>query len=113
MTEPTLRAPRNDDWVAILTLAELSLTELAKAPSQQEWLNNRKSFSPSDGIQQHFVATSGERIVGYACIEHRNQTIEGKKTADGVYLISVRVARGLRNTRLTLAFCPISKRWDF
>ena len=73
MNEITLRAPTDDDWPAILALAELSLAELPNAPSQNEWLNNRKSFSPSDGIQQHFVATSDEQIVGYACIEHRNK----------------------------------------
>ncbi|MGB8412192.1 MAG: hypothetical protein WCE23_05140 [Candidatus Binatus sp.] len=64
MSEVTLRAPGDDDWPAILDLAELSLAELPNAPSQHEWLNNRRSFTPSDGVQQHFVATSGERIVG-------------------------------------------------
>jgi hypothetical protein len=61
-----LRAPADDDWPAILALAELSLAELPNAPSQQEWLNNRKSFSlsMSEGIQRHFVATSGDRIIG-------------------------------------------------
>ncbi len=64
MSEVMLRAPGDDDWPAILDLAELSLAELQNAPSQHEWLNNRRSFTPSDGVQQHFVATSGERIVG-------------------------------------------------
>ena len=78
MSEIVFRSPRNDDWPAILELAELSLAELPDAPSQLEWLNNRKSFSTSDGIQQHFVATSAERIVGYACIEHRDKTAAGE-----------------------------------
>lgn len=47
MSENTLRAPTDHDWPAILTLAELSLSELPNAPSQDEWLKNRKSFSPS------------------------------------------------------------------
>ena len=74
MNERNLRAPTDDDWPAILALAELSLSELPNAPSQDEWLKNRRSFLPSDGIQRHFVAMAGERIVGYACIEHRNKT---------------------------------------
>jgi hypothetical protein len=77
MNEITLRAPTDDDWPSILALAELSLSELPNAPSQDEWLNNRRSFSPSDGIQQHFVATSRERIVGYAGAEHRNEFTMG------------------------------------
>ena len=77
MNEITFRLPTVDDWPAILTLAELSLSELPNAHSQQEWLKNRKSFTPSDGIQQHFVATSGERIVGYAGAERRNEFAEG------------------------------------
>jgi len=55
----------------ILAHAELAVSEVPNAPSQLEWLNNRKSFSTSEGIQQHFVATAGEQIVGYGCIEHR------------------------------------------
>jgi hypothetical protein len=78
MSEIAFRAPRTDDWPAILGLAELSLSEMPIIPSQLEWFNNRKSFSPSDGIQQHFVATSGERIVGYACIEHRDKAANGE-----------------------------------
>jgi hypothetical protein len=93
-----LRAPADDDWPAILALAELSLAELPNAPSQREWLNNRKSFSPSDGIQQHFVATSGEHIVGYACIEHRNKAAHRLKPVDGVYRLFVVVAPSARTT---------------
>ena len=98
MNEITLRAPTDDDWPAILALAELSLAELPNAPSQNEWLNNRKSFSPSDGIQRHFVATSDEQIVGYACIEHRNKASHGAEPADGVYRLFVVVAPSARRT---------------
>ena len=92
MDEIVIREPRADDWAAILKLAELSLAEMPIVPSQLEWLNNRKSFSPSDGIQQHFVAASADRIDGYACIEHRN------KTADGEYRLWVVVAPSMRTT---------------
>jgi Acetyltransferase (GNAT) family len=93
-----LRVPTNDDWPAILALAELSLSELPNAPSQQKWLNNRRSFTRSDGVQQHFVAASGDRIVGYACIEHRNKTANGMKSADGVYRLFVVVGPSERTT---------------
>ena len=98
MSEITFRAPANDDWPAILALAETSLSEFPNAPSQHEWLHNRKSFSPSDGIQQHFVATSDERIVGYACIEHRSRLANGRKPIDGVYRLFVVVAPSARTT---------------
>jgi Acetyltransferase (GNAT) family len=99
MSELTLRAPTDDDWPAILALAERSLSELPNAPSQAEWLNNRRSFSPPDGIQRHFVATSDEQIVGYACIEHRSKT-------DGVYRLFVVVAPSARRT---LGTCLLAK----
>jgi len=76
-SEIAFRAPLDDDWPAILDLAELSFIELAGAPSQAEWMRNRKSFTPLDGIQQHFVATSDEHIVGYACVEHRKEAAHG------------------------------------
>jgi N-acetylglutamate synthase-like GNAT family acetyltransferase len=101
MNEVALRAPAADDWPAILALAESSLAELPKAPSQQEWLSNRKSFSPSDGIQRHFVATSGERVVGYACIEHR------AKTAEGIYRLFVVVAPSARTTLGTMLLAKL------
>src|SRR6266481_1888422 len=98
MSEITFRAPADADWPAILALAETSLSEFPNAPSQHEWLNKRRSFSPSDGIQQHFVATSGERIVGYACIEHRIKITNGRKPIDGVYRLFVVVAPSARTT---------------
>src|SRR5258708_11356706 len=103
INEITLRAPPDDDWPAILALAELSLSELPNTPSQHEWLNNRRSFSPADGIQKHFVATSSGRIVGYACIEHRIKTNSGSEPIDGVYRLFVVVApsaRRILGTRL-------------
>ncbi|MGA9721326.1 MAG: GNAT family N-acetyltransferase [Candidatus Binatus sp.] len=96
MNEIALRPPTDDDWPAILALAELSLAELPDAPSQQEWLNNRRSFTPANGVQRHFVATSGERIVGYACIEHRNQAAYRRKPVDSAYRLFVVVAPSAR-----------------
>jgi N-acetylglutamate synthase-like GNAT family acetyltransferase len=104
MSEILFRAPRTDDWPAILSLAELSLAETPIVPSQLEWLNNRKSFSPSDGIQQHFVGTSSDRIVGYACIEHLD------KTDDGEYRLWVVVAPGARATLGTTLLASLRER---
>jgi hypothetical protein len=107
MSGIAVRAPADDDWPAILALAELSLAELPDAPSQHEWLNNRRSFSPSDGNQRHFVATSGDRIVGYACVEHRNKTASGRKPAEGVYRPFVVVAPSARTTLGTVLLAKL------
>lgn len=87
-----LRAPRDDDWPAILRLAELSLSEMAAAPNQQEWLLNRRSFSPANGFQEHFVALTEDRVVGYAAVERRLQA------ADGEYRLFVVVPPSERTT---------------
>ena len=98
MSEIAFRAPGTDDWPAILNLAERSLSEMRVAPSQHEWLTSRRFFQPTDGIQQHFVAISDERIVGYACIEHRIKTTHGRKPIHGVYRIFMVVAPSDRST---------------
>jgi hypothetical protein len=77
MEEVTHRAPRDDDWSAILNLAHRSLEGFPAAPGQHQWMENRRTFSPSDGTRQQFVACSGERIVGYACVERRKTAAEG------------------------------------
>ena len=76
MAELTFRPVGVDDWPAILDLAHLSLSELTHVPRQDEWLQNRREFSPSDGFQHQFVATAGDRIVGYATVERRNGSSE-------------------------------------
>lgn len=101
MGEFGIRRPCDDDWQAILNLANCSLSEMPGAPSQQEWLDNRRSYSPSEGIQRHFVATSGDQIVGYACIEHRDNLKlhpPATKAAHGEYRLFVVVAPADRAT---------------
>jgi hypothetical protein len=101
MGEFSIRTPCDDDWQAILKLAYRSLSEMPAAPCQQEWLDNRRSYSPSEGIQQHFVAISGDQIVGYACLEHRdNLKLHPPVTsaAPGEYRLFVVVAPGDRAT---------------
>jgi GNAT superfamily N-acetyltransferase len=90
--EVAIRIPQDHDWPAILKLASRSLSEMPAAPNQQEWLDNRRSYSPSEGIQQHFVAISGDQIVGYACIEHRDNLKlhpPATKAAHGEYRLFV------------------------
>jgi N-acetylglutamate synthase-like GNAT family acetyltransferase len=104
MDEIVLREPRDDDWTAILKLAELSLAEMPIVPSQLEWLNNRRTFSAVEGIQQHFVAISSDRIVGYACIEHRD------KADAGEYRLFVVVAPSARATLGTTLLASLRER---
>jgi GNAT superfamily N-acetyltransferase len=61
-----LREPREDDWPAILDLADRSVRAVAGAGAQEEWLHNRQRPS---GPQRHFVAVEAGALVGYASIE--------------------------------------------
>ena len=62
-----LREPREDDWPAILDLANRSVRAVPGAGSQEEWLHNRQHPS---GPRRHFVAVeAGALLVGYASIE--------------------------------------------
>jgi hypothetical protein len=61
-----LREPREDDWPAILALANRSVRAVPGAGSQEEWLHNRQRPA---GLQRHFVAIEAGALVGYASIE--------------------------------------------
>ena len=101
MSKFSIRTPGDDDWPAILKLADQSLIQIPGAPGQQEWLDNRRSYSPSEGIQRHFVATSRDQIAGYACIEHRdNFKLHPRaiNAADGEYRLFLVVAPSDRST---------------
>jgi hypothetical protein len=63
-----LREPREEEWPAILALANLSVEAVAGAGSQEEWLHNRRRPSP---LRRHFVAVETGTLVGYAAIESR------------------------------------------
>lgn len=66
MTEIRLRAPHDDDWPAILALANAALPW--DAAGNQEWLENRQQFA---GRRRHYVAEEvpAGRVVGYGAIE--------------------------------------------
>jgi SAM-dependent methyltransferase/N-acetylglutamate synthase-like GNAT family acetyltransferase len=98
MEELAFRPIRDGDWPAILDLAHRSLGEVPSPPKQDDWLRNRRTFSPSDGYQHHFVATLEQRIAGYAAIECLNDS------APGVYRLYVVVAPGDRESLGTALF---------
>ncbi len=103
MSQVQLRPPADRDWPEILRLAHASLGEMSAVPSQQSWLDNRKSFSQSGGIQYHFVASSGDRIIGYACAEHH------ARAADGEFRLFVVVEPADRETLGTKLFDRLSE----
>src|SRR5215469_11915688 len=74
---------------------------MPEAPSQQEWLDNRRSYSRPEGAQQRLVASLGNHLVGYACIEYRDSPKRpppANKTANGEYRLFVVVAPSDRAT---------------
>ena len=93
---------RDEQWSAILNLAEESLAEMQVAPGVKEWFDNRKAFPASGGIQQQLVATLDNQIVGYACAEHPPAWMRNKSAA-GEYRLFMVVepsARGSLGNRL-------------
>lgn len=66
MTEIKLRAPNDDDWPAILALANAALPW--DSAGNEEWLENRMQFT---GRRRHYVAEEVPpgRVVGYGAVE--------------------------------------------
>jgi GNAT superfamily N-acetyltransferase len=89
---------RDEEWGAIRSLAEASLKEMKAAPGLKEWLDNRKSFIDSGGIQEQLVATVGDHIVGYGAAEHPPVWMRNKVGADGEYRLFVVVEPSVRKT---------------
>jgi ribosomal protein S18 acetylase RimI-like enzyme len=92
------RQLRDEEWSEILCLADASLTEMPMAPSMKEWLDNRRSFPDSESVQEHFVATLGKQIVGYACVEHPPVWMRTAKDAEGEYRLFIVVEPSARRT---------------
>ena len=63
-----IREPRDDDWQAILKVADASLPwQLA---GNRQWLENRKRFDARLQRRHYVAETDGDRqIVGYASLE--------------------------------------------
>ena len=61
-------APREPHWPEVLEIASRSVAHLPGAAKQDEWLQNRRTFSQR-GDQIHFVALENGRVVGYGAIE--------------------------------------------
>jgi GNAT superfamily N-acetyltransferase len=93
---------RQEDWSAISTLAEASLSEMPAgtpiAPGVKEWLDNRRAFSEWGGIQRQFVATVDGRIAGYACVEHPPLWMRQRKDVAGEYRLFLVVEPSARRT---------------
>lgn len=73
MADHVLREPTDEDWPAILALANESVEAVAGAGPQDEWAENRRRFASSPGLQRHWVAeatTSGE-LIGYVGVEQQ------------------------------------------
>lgn len=66
MTFISLRTPIDDDWPAVLGLADAALPW--DASGNREWLENRKQF---EGHRRHYLAEESEsgRVVGYGAVE--------------------------------------------
>ncbi len=103
---------RDEEWSAIITLAEASLSEMPLAapiaPRVKEWLDNRKAFPEWGGVQRQFVATLAGRIVGYACAEHPPLWMRHREDVAGEYRLFVVVEPSARRTlgsRLLESLC--------
>lgn len=68
-----LREPRDEDWPAILALANQSVKDVPGAGAQEEWLANRRASSP---LRRHFVAVETGSLVGYAAMESHFDRVE-------------------------------------
>lgn len=68
---PVLREVRDDDWPTVFEVANASVAHIAGAPTQEEWLHNRRHFDASHGEQRHFVAVDSETdvVLGYGSVE--------------------------------------------
>jgi GNAT superfamily N-acetyltransferase len=74
-----LRAVRDDDWPAILAVANHSVADVSGAGSQEEWVSNRRRFDPTRGFREHFLAISdNDEIVGYGAIESAGAIDDGE-----------------------------------
>ena len=53
-----LRVVRDDDWPAILAVANRSVAGVAGAGPQDEWLRNRQRFDPAGGWREQWFEQS-------------------------------------------------------
>lgn len=74
MRDFDLRAPRDDDWPAVVDLANRSIADVPGAGAQDEWAANRRTFDQHAGAQQHWVALDPATtdVLGYVAVERRS-----------------------------------------
>jgi N-acetylglutamate synthase-like GNAT family acetyltransferase len=104
MADHVLREPRNEDWPAILGLANASVEMVAGAGPQDEWAENRRRFANASGLQRHWVAeaTASGEVAGYAGIEQTSGhteavrifvvTAPGQRESLGAWLLDAALA---------------------
>jgi hypothetical protein len=66
-----LRPPVDADWAAVLELANRSVADVPGAPTQEEWLANRRSGAADSGVARRWIAhdaATGE-LVGFLAVE--------------------------------------------
>ena len=73
-----VRDIRDEDWSAILAIANQSVADVAGAGRQDEWLANRRNFDASRGTREHYVVEHAGEVVGYGGIESVSALPEGE-----------------------------------
>ncbi len=65
------RSTKPEDWPVVLTIANQSIAGVPGAGSQDEWLENRRCFASTGGVQRHFVARGAEsdRLLAFGSVE--------------------------------------------
>jgi hypothetical protein len=63
------REPTDEDWPAILVLANRSVEGVPGAGPQNDWLRNRRQYDCSRGVRRLFVAVGSPGILGYGALE--------------------------------------------
>jgi GNAT superfamily N-acetyltransferase len=67
----TIEAPLDDDWPAILDIANASLEGVPDYSPQDDWLSSRRAFVDEGGVQRHFIVREpgSGRPLGYGAVE--------------------------------------------
>jgi N-acetylglutamate synthase-like GNAT family acetyltransferase len=64
-----LRRVQDEDWPAILALANAAVAHVPRAGCQQEWLVNRQAAGRTWRTQVQYVCEEGGAVAGYGAVE--------------------------------------------
>jgi N-acetylglutamate synthase-like GNAT family acetyltransferase len=103
-----LRIPDDNDWPAILELANLSVADVPGGP-QDDWLANRRDFAQRPGVQRHWVTEqAGVRgIAGYAGVETRPE-YDGAR----IFVVTAPAAREDLGTHLLTHALNVARQFE-